>query len=375
MLMIDFSSSLYLGMQHSIHTLQPWSQLTSGKPGLLHKPVQQQFVEYKLADLMGYEQTILGTSTLHLFWDVFGMLSKLPVIIYFDEHVYPIARWGIERSAYHDITVRQYSHHRADKLYQQINIDCVNGRIPVVVADGFCPGCGKFAPMTELLKSIRKHEGYLLIDDTQALGVFGQQVNRENKFGWGGGGSLWWHQIQDKHVISISSLAKGFGVPVAVLAASHDFIHNFMAASETIVHTSPPSFAVIEATRHALQVNQDKGEEIRARLQRLIFFFKKQLAYADLFSLQGYFPLQTLTVPLISSQKLYQKLLQAGIQTVLHRIRCTGRAGISFIITAQHQLCNIKSATSILTQIIQGTATIDNWELQDEYLSDGIRAF
>ncbi|MEE9337473.1 MAG: hypothetical protein V3U87_05285, partial [Methylococcaceae bacterium] len=101
--MTDFSSSLYLGMQHSLQTLQPWSKLTTGKPSLLHKPVQQKIVEYKLARLMGYEQTMLGTSTLHLFWDVFGMLARLPVVIYFDEHVYPIARWGIERAAYRDI--------------------------------------------------------------------------------------------------------------------------------------------------------------------------------------------------------------------------------------------------------------------------------
>lgn len=374
--MSDFSSSLYLGMDHSIYTLRPWSQLTTGKPGLLHKPVQQRFVEHKLAELMGYEQTMLGTSTLHLFWDVFGMLSRLPVAIYFDEHVYPIARWGIERLSCQGITIRQYPHHDTDKLNQQISIDCAHGLRPVVVADGFCPGCSQFAPIAKLLRVIRKYDGYLLIDDTQTLGIFGHHASSENAYGWGGGGSLQWHQIWDKHVISISSLAKGFGVPVAVLSGSHEFINNFMAASETIVHTSPPSFAVIEAARHAMQINQNYGDEIRNRLIKLIVYFKRYLTYAGLSCLPGYFPLQTLTdISRISSQKLYQQLLQAGIQTVLHRTRCTCKASNSFIITARHNFSSIKTAILILAEIIRTNEPTDFLELRDEYLSNGLRVF
>lgn len=144
--MLDFSSSLYLGIDHASHTLRPWSGLTTGKPGLLYKPPRQKWVEDKLAELMGYEQTLLGTSTLHLFWDVFGMLSKMKVVIYVDKHAYPVSQWGVERAACRGITIRQYTHHNDELLYRQISRDCKSGYKPVVVTDGFCPGCGRFAP-------------------------------------------------------------------------------------------------------------------------------------------------------------------------------------------------------------------------------------
>ena len=50
-----------------------------------------------------------------------------------------------------------------------------------------------------------------------------------NPYGNGGGGALRWHGVSGPHIIVGSSLAKGFGAPLAVLAGSGELIDRFRA--------------------------------------------------------------------------------------------------------------------------------------------------
>ena len=46
----------------------------------------------------GCEHAVAMTSTLHAFADLFGCTWRAPGAIFYDESVYPIARWGMERA-------------------------------------------------------------------------------------------------------------------------------------------------------------------------------------------------------------------------------------------------------------------------------------
>ena len=220
--MLDFTSALYLGMHHPSETLEPWEQFTTGMPAALETPDRARALASNLADLQGCEQATLGTSTLHLFWDLFGMLAGEGVAIYMDDGVYPIARWGIERAAAQGVRVRSFPHHDGKTLRRLLERDASSRLRPVVVVDGYCPGCARPAPLVAYWKSAQEFGGYLIMDDTQALGVFGHGPGNALPYGSGGGGMLRWHDLKDRHVLVISSLAKGFGVPVAALAGTGD---------------------------------------------------------------------------------------------------------------------------------------------------------
>ena len=92
--MHDFTSALYLGFRHPHRLLPSWESLTLGKPATLEESALQASVAQELALLQGCERGVLAPSTLHLFWDLFGILSRQQVAIYMDAGVYPIARWG-----------------------------------------------------------------------------------------------------------------------------------------------------------------------------------------------------------------------------------------------------------------------------------------
>ena len=62
--MLDFTSSLYLGLRHPSAGLRPWEALTLGRPAALRPPPGAAEVGIRLADLQGCEaSTLLTTSS------------------------------------------------------------------------------------------------------------------------------------------------------------------------------------------------------------------------------------------------------------------------------------------------------------------------
>lgn len=352
--MLDFTSALYLGMRHSSWSLPPWVQFTTGRPAALASPPSASAVSEQLAALQGCEAATLVPSTLHLFWDLFTILANERIAIYMDAGTYAIVRWGAERAAARGAPVRIFRHHDPDALRVQLKRDARRALRPVVVADGFCPACGGLAPIAAYLDSIRIYGGYLVLDDTQALGILGHKPGPHAPYGRGGGGSLRWSQVNSPDVITGSSLAKGFGVPVAVLTGPRAMIRRFEQTSATRTHCSPPSNAVIHAAEQALAVNGEQGDRIRFRLWERIRRFRRDLTEVGLSLHGGRFPVQTLApAPSLDPMKLHEELLRRGVRTVLHRPRHGFRAQISFLITARHRFQDIDHATGLVKQVAQ----------------------
>jgi 8-amino-7-oxononanoate synthase len=349
---IDFTSSLYLGLCHASYALRPWVSFTTGKPAALEESPDARRIAAQLAQLQGCEQATLGTSTLHVFWDLFGMFDRRRVAIYVDRGAYPIARWGVERAAARAIPVQPFLHHDASDLESRVRRDAGLGRTPVVVVDGFCPACGAVAPIPEYLATIRPRGGRLVIDDTQALGILGQVPGAGTPYGRGGGGTLRWHGVGGADVLSASSLAKAFGAPVAVLAGSRRAIASFEQHSDTRVHCSPPSTAALRAAECALAINQGWGEPLRQRLWDLIRLFQVQLRRVGRTTTGGISPMQTIVPrPGYDAAREHKLLLQTGIQTILRATEGKAGARIGVLITAKHETHEIERAVAALSCI------------------------
>jgi len=335
---LDFTSALYLGLCHPSPSLRPWPGLTTGKPAALQPPPGSTVIAGEFAALVGCERATPVASTLHLFWDLFGLLARDRVRIYMDEGSYAIARWGVERAAANGVPVHEFAHRDATALRDLIKQDRHDRRRPIVVADGFCPTCGGAAPVKEFLQCAAPHNGYVVLDDTQALGVLGKQ----------GGGSLRWQGVKSPDVIVGSSLAKGFGAPMAMLAGSSNLVQHFEAESDTRVHCSPPSIAALHAAEQALAFNRRHGDRLRRYLAQLVRRFQTGLHAIGLATDGGLFPVQTLRPAGIAAEVLRARLLRLGIRTiVVRRCREVG-ARVAFLITALHRRSDIDMAVEAI---------------------------
>jgi 8-amino-7-oxononanoate synthase len=361
---IDFTSSSYLGLRHASDSLRPWAQLTSGVPAALAEPEAASAVAVGLARLIGTDAAVLATSTLHAFWDLFvvraGMAAAARepgIALYVDAASYPISRWGVERAAGLGIRAITVPHHDPGALRRILARGETRGLRPLMVTDGLCPGCGRATPVDGYLEVCRSFGGELVLDDTQPLGVLGCP-GAGASYGRGGGGSLRHAGVRGPDIILVSSLAKGFGVPVTVVGGSAGFIRGYKARSETRMHCSPPSFAHLAAGARALSVNRSAGERLRARLASLVDRFQRGLDDAALPVPAGRFPVQSVRLPPpLDPVAAYRALLGLGVRAVLHRPQCLRDTVVSFLITAGHSASDIDAAVAALDRAAAST----NW--------------
>ena len=347
--MLDFTSALYLGLDHPSWSLPGWDRLTLGKPAALEEIPGTEQVQRELAVLTGCERVVLGSSTLHLFCDLFAMLAAPDVTIWIDEATYPIARWGTDRAAASGVPVQRFAHHDAKELRRALGQGY--GNRPMIVTDGFSPLRGTHAPLRDYAGCAAARNGLLIVDDTQALGVFGRRAESVGPYGMGGGGSLKHFDLRDPGVVVVSSLAKAFGAPVAMLGGSRAAVERFYENSATLVHCSPPAAVAIAAAQRALELNGKFGDVLRRRLVERVVRFRRRLSGFG--SAESLFPVQSLTLPgNIDAHALYRALLGRGVRSVLHRDSRSGGLGISFVLTARHELKEIDGAVEALVGLM-----------------------
>ncbi|MBY5406351.1 hypothetical protein [Rhizobium leguminosarum] len=350
--MPDFTSALYLGLRHGHASLRPWRQLTTGRPVALGPSRETDELECALACFWGCEAVAVGPSTFHLFWDLFDMFADDDIAVHIDNGAYAIARWAVERVAGRGVPVRTFRSHDVGALRAAF-ASCPAKHLPLVVVDGLNPLNGRPAPLPDYLSLVRQGRGWLILDDTQALGILGKDPSPARPLGLGGAGVPAWFGLTCSRLIRVASLAKGFGVPLALIGGSRPVIERFKAVSETRVHCSPPSQADLAAAHRALAVNLRHGEALRERLFHLVCFFRQRLHTFGLAAEGGCFPIQTLILPAqVPTVGLHAALEWLGVSTVLHRAHRGGDALISFLLNANHTRADIEAGLGALRPLV-----------------------
>jgi 8-amino-7-oxononanoate synthase len=152
----------------------------------------------------------------------------------------------------------------------------------------------------------------------------------------------------------VSSLAKAFGVPVAMLGGSAGIVGQFRERSWTRVHCSPPSVAVIAAAAHALQENRRRGEALRALLAGNVVRLRVGLQRLGLAASRSLFPVQPLNLPSGIAAALHQRWAELGVRAVLHGSR--QRPHVTCVVTANHAPEEIDSAVATLRDALDCVA-------------------
>lgn len=340
--MLDFSSALYLGMRHPSTALGAWEALTLGRPAASMAPPGAAQLAAALALLCGCEKASLLPSTLHLFCDLFELLAREPLAILVDGASYPIARIGAERAAARGSALTVFAHADVDAARRLAQAARRQGRRPLILADGYAPGAPGPPPLAAYAALMREAGGYLVLDDTQVIGLSGAA----------GGGSLRLRGVAGPHVMAGSSLSKAFGAPLAVLCASAQLVRRFGQSSQARVHASPPSVASIRAALAALRINRAHGDKLRARLWCRVAQWRLGAAGHGIALRASAFPVQTLAPENeVDAATLHACLRRAGVDAVLQRAGT--QSALSFIVTARHTPGEIERALALLAACLR----------------------
>jgi 8-amino-7-oxononanoate synthase len=353
----DFTSALVLGLAHGSGTLS-WKSLSTGTPAALRTSPTARRVARAFAALVGCEQAVAMTSTLHAFSDLFGCTWRRPAAILHDEAVYPIARWGMERAERRGARPAAFRHLDPESLRRALERAQPHHAPPWVVTDGVCAGCGRAAPLDAYTLLARRFGGIVLVDDAQAIGLHGRCADASAPYGRGGGGSLARLGIErDPAMVVIASLAKAFGAPLALVAGSRAFVDGVTADSETLVHCSPPAEPVLVAARRALGFEARAADARRARLADRVRRLRAELHARGFAVRGGLFPMQRVLMPdAATARALNAGLLRRGVRAVVRRARCNAELSLTFVVTAAHDDAQIAAAAEALAEAARALA-------------------
>jgi 8-amino-7-oxononanoate synthase len=346
--MADFTSSLYLDMRHPSDGLPGWAALTTGRPAALGTDPGASPVAVTLATLVGAERATLARSTLHALGDCLEVLARRDAGLVVDSGVYPVGRWAVQRAVGLGVPLRVVPHHGTGATVAAVRGLDRRGLRAVVVADGLCTGCGRPYPLTPVAAAVRRYGGTVLLDDTQAVGLLGADPGAGAPYGRGGGGSVRHAGSGPGSVVTVASLAKAFGAPVACVAGPAGLITE-LRTTGSAVHSSPPSAVDVAAAAAALARNAVVGDELRARLVARVRALRSRTAEHGLVLVGGLFPVQSTTpVPADVGRRLLSRLAAGGVHAVLRRTCDAAGTAVTLVISTAHRRSEVERAGTVL---------------------------
>jgi 8-amino-7-oxononanoate synthase len=345
--MLDFVSSSYLGLRHGSADLGKWPALTTARPAVLGGAALAGAVAQEIAALQGRETGFAAAATLHLGVDLVTAGLPRNSVLHWDAHLYPVLRCTLPLAGPH-LDPAPLPPHDPDALAARLANQV--GR-PVLVTDGYCIACGRPAPLAAYLDVLRRRGGLLVIDDTQALGIMG--TPGPTPFGTGGGGSPPTQRLDsDAPIIVIASLAKAFGVPMAVLSGPVRLIDRIRARSLSRMHCSPPSIPAALAALRALRLNALIGDRLRGRLARLLRLFRDGCRAWGVALSSAFHPVQTIPLPRSSDAVRLAAAAAAAGMVVAPCRGANGAPELRLVVTAAHRSEIVNSAVRILASLL-----------------------
>jgi 8-amino-7-oxononanoate synthase len=360
--LIDLTRFSYLGLLHASAELGGWERLSPGLPPALDPELgHSAALERELAALVGCDAACLGRSTLHLFRDLFDALGREPCAFIVDESTYAIARWGLVWAQAAGAPVTFFAAHDVAALDAALDALAGSGRRPVVVTDGISGKTWSPAPLRDYAERVAAHEGLLIVDDTHAVGVFGGGASTPEPFGRGGGGSLAWHALGGEQVLLVSSLGKGFGVPLAALAGSAARVDWFRARSSTRVHCSGPTAPELRALEHALHENAERGDALRATLLRNIAVWRSVFHDLGFATNDPFHPVQRLRLPRGTDLEDLPRAARARGVRVWVSASEPMPASVLVVLTAALSETEVASACGALASALEEVTSYGRW--------------
>jgi 8-amino-7-oxononanoate synthase len=268
----DFASCNYLGLdldREIINAIPDYLDRWGTHPSwsrLLGSPVLYPRLEERLADLVGAEDVlVLPTITLiHM--------SVIPILagsgtVYVDRRAHKTIYEGCQLAAAHGATVKRFAFEDAadlDRLLRE------GGPAPrLICVDGVNSMTGNPIDVPAFAELAREYDALLYVDDAHGFGVLGEQVGPEfSAYGTRGNGTVRYTGETYDHVVLVAGLSKAYSSMAAFIACPPELKRLLKTAAPPYLYSGPSPVATLASALVGLDVNDRRGDAIRADIWR-----------------------------------------------------------------------------------------------------------
>ncbi len=179
---------------------------------------------------------------------------------------------------------QRYLHNDAASLASKLQRSDADRKL--VVTDGVYSMDGDTAPLAELSRVTRAHNGWLMVDDAHGMGCVGAT----------GAGVVEQQGLSiDEVPVLMGTLGKGFGTAGAFIAGSEVLIETLIQHARSYIYTTAMPPAVAAATLTSLRLVQ-QGQQLRQQLAQLISQFRQGAEQLGLALMDSRTPIQPIRV-------------------------------------------------------------------------------
>ncbi len=268
----DFASCNYLGfdLDHEIidavpHYLARWGTHPSWSR-LLGSPRLYELIEEQLTELLGADDALALPTITHIH------LSVLPVLagagsIFLDSRAHKTIYDGCTLAQAHGAAVHRYRHNDLEHLEQLLR--AVPGAPRLICTDGLNSMTGNVPDLRELARLARTYDALLYVDDAHGFGVIGERgVDAPCSYGRRGNGIVRYFDESYDNIVLVGGFSKAYSSLLAFIACPSELKGVLKVAAPPYLYSGPWPVASLATVLAGLRVNREKGDAIRARLQR-----------------------------------------------------------------------------------------------------------
>lgn len=360
----DFASCNYLGFdldREIIEAVPAYLDKWGTHPSwsrLLGSPVLCEEIEERLAALIGTGDALLLPTITLIHLSVIPLLAAGGTV-FVDRRAHKTIYEGAEFATLRGATLKRFEHDNLDELESLLRSDTSRARL--ICIDGVNSMTGNAPDLPAYAALARDHGAILYVDDAHGFGVIGERSPDETSpYGCRGNSIVRYFDESYDNVVLVGGLSKAYSSLAAFVACPTEIKRLLKTSAAPYLYSGPSPVASLATTLVGLDVNERRGDELRADLwsktQRVLSCLEQLGAHTP--NRDG-FPI--VEVPLADGTQIGaagEFLFERGIYVTLAAYPLVPRSEVGFRIqlTAANSDAEIDRLVEVLPQLADSFA-------------------
>src|SRR3954452_188757 len=269
----DFASCNYLGFdldREIIDAVPAYLDAWGTHPSwsrLLGSPVLYEQIEERLTALLGCEDTLVLPTITHIHLSVIPLLAASGTI-FLDARAHKTIYDGCQAARARGAAVRRFRFEDPDHLDALLAAERDPTRL--VCMDGVNSMTGNPPDLRAFAEVCRRHGALLYVDDAHGFGVIGERrADETSPYGMRGNSIVRYAGESYDTLVLVGGFSKSYSSLLAFIACPTEVKQMLKVAAPPYLYSGPSPVASLATVLAGFDVNERRGDEIRAELHRL----------------------------------------------------------------------------------------------------------
>jgi 8-amino-7-oxononanoate synthase len=269
----DFASCNYLGFDLDREiidavpaALDAWGTHPSWSR-LLGSPVLYEEIEERLTTLLGCEDSLVLPTITHIHMSVIPLLAASGTI-FLDARAHKTIYDGCQVAKSRGAAIRRFNFEDPDHLDALLSAERDPTRL--VCMDGVNSMTGNPPDLPAFAAVARRHGALLYVDDAHGFGVIGERSPDETSpYGMRGNSIVRHFGDTYDNVVLVGGFSKSYSSLLAFIACPTEIKEMLKVAAPPYLYSGPSPVASLATVLAGFDVNERRGDALRAELHRL----------------------------------------------------------------------------------------------------------